>query len=150
MDERIGAAGIEKWAENYLSGKHGGTLYVINPSTGQIVTKVGESQPTPADSVYLTIDRNLQYYTEQAIKGFTGAAVVLERDTGRVLAMASSPGFDSNLFQPNNPNNSLLGDLLNSPYQPLINRATQGQYPLGSVFKLITMSAGMESGLYTA
>ncbi|HKG54898.1 MAG TPA: penicillin-binding transpeptidase domain-containing protein [Anaerolineales bacterium] len=150
FNERIGGAGIEKWAEDYLGGKHGGTLYVINPSTNQIVTKVGESQPTPADSVYLTIDRNLQYYTEQAIKGFTGAAVVLERDTGRVLAMASSPSFDSNLFQPDNPNNSLLGDVLNSPYQPLINRATQGQYPLGSVFKLITMAAGMESGLYTA
>jgi penicillin-binding protein 2 len=150
FNERIGGAGIEKWAEDYLAGKHGGTLYVINPTTNQIVTKVGESQPTPADSVYLTIDRNLQYYTEQALKGFTGAAVVLERDTGRVLAMASSPSFDSNLFQPNNPNNSLLGDILNSPYQPLINRATQGQYPLGSVFKLITMAAGMESGLYTA
>jgi penicillin-binding protein 2 len=150
VDERVGQAGIELWAENYLAGKHGGTLYVVNPSTGQIVTKVGESQAQAADAVYLTIDRNLQYYTEQAIKGFTGAAVVLERDTGRVLAMASSPSFDSNLFQPNNPNSSLLGDLLNNPYQPLVNRATQGQYPLGSVFKLITMSAGMESGLYTA
>ena len=150
VDERIGGAGIEKWAEDYLAGKHGGTLYVINPSTGAIVTKVGESQAKPADSVYLTIDRNLQYYTEQAIKGFTGAAVVIERDTGRVLAMASSPSFDSNLFQPNNPNGGLLSDVLNSPYQPLLNRGAQGQYPLGSVFKLITMSAGMESGLYTA
>ncbi len=149
-DEIVGQAGIEQWAENYLAGKHGGTLYVVNPTTGDIVTKVGESQPQAADSVYLTIDRNLQYYTEQAIKGFTGAAVVLERDTGRVLAMASSPSFDSNLFQPNNPNNALLGEVINSPYQPLVNRATQGQYPLGSVFKLITMTAGMESGLYTA
>ena len=52
----------------------------------------------------MTIDRNLQYYTEQAIKGFTGAAVVLERDTGRVLAMASSPSFDSNMFSAGNPN----------------------------------------------
>ncbi len=147
IDERVGGAGIEKWAEDYLAGKHGGTLYVIDPDTGTPVTKVGESQSQPADSVYLTIDRNLQYYTEQAIKGFTGAAVVLERDTGRVLAMASSPSFDSNLFQPTNPNNSLLNDLVSGS---LINRAAQGQYPLGSVFKLITMSAGMESGLYTA
>ena len=146
FNERIGGAGIEKSAEDYLSGKHGGTLYVID-AAGNIVTKVGESQAQPADSVYLTLDRNLQYYTEQAIRGFTGAAVVLERDTGRVLAMASSPTYDSNLFQPTNPNNSLLGSLANGS---LINRATQGQYPLGSVFKLITMAAGMESGLYTA
>jgi len=147
-DEIVGQTGIERWAEDYLSGKHGGTLYVVNPTTGDIVTKVGESQPQAADSVYLTIDRNLQYYTEQAIKGFTGAAVVLERDTGRVLAMASSPDFDSNAFQPTNPNQAAeLGELIPGS---LLNRATQGQYPLGSVFKLITMAAGMESGLYTA
>lgn len=147
-DETVGQTGIERWAEDYLSGKHGGTLYVVNPTTGDIVTKVGESQAQAADSVYLTIDRNLQYYAEQAIKGFTGAAVVLERDTGRVLAMASSPDFDSNAFQPNNPNQAAeLGELIPGS---LLNRAAQGQYPLGSVFKLITMAAGMESGLYTA
>jgi penicillin-binding protein 2 len=147
-DERVGKAGIEKWAENYLGGQRGGTLYVINPTSGAIVTRVGETAPKPADSVYLTIDENLQYYTQQAIKGFTGAAVVIERDTGRVLAMASSPGFDSNLFSPENPNNSELTNLLNSTNQPLVNRAAQGQYPLGSVFKVITMAAGMESGLF--
>ncbi|HEX5809217.1 MAG TPA: penicillin-binding transpeptidase domain-containing protein [Anaerolineales bacterium] len=145
-DEIVGRAGIESWAEDYLSGQHGGTLYVINPTTGEIVTKVGESQPRAADSVYLTLDRNLQYYAEQAIKGFTGAVVVLERDTGRVLAMASSPDFDSNAFQPMNPNQgSQLASLIPGS---LINRAAQGQYPLGSVFKIITMAAGMESGLF--
>ena len=147
-DEIVGRAGIEQWAEQYLSGQHGGTLYVVNPATNTIVTKVGESQPKAADAVYLTIDRNLQYYTEQAIKGFTGAAVVLERDTGRVLAMASSPDFDSNAFQPTNPNQgaALAGLIPGS----LLNRAAQGQYPLGSVFKVITMAAGMESGLFEA
>ncbi len=147
--ELVGQAGIERWAEDYLSGQHGGTLYVVNPSTGAIVTKVGESQPKPADSVYLTLDRNLQYYTEQALKPFTGAAVVIERDTGRILAMASSPEFDSNAFQPNNPNrDAQIGEIFSRLDQPLLNRAAQGQYPLGSVFKLITMAAGMESGLY--
>ncbi|MBN2116675.1 MAG: hypothetical protein JW730_08895 [Anaerolineales bacterium] len=147
-DETVGKAGIEQWAEEYLAGKHGGTLYVINPSTGTPVTKVGESQPQAADSIFLTIDRDLQYYTELALRPFTGAAVVIERDTGRVLAMASSPDFDSNLFAPTNPNNVLLGEVLNDYRQPLVNRAAQGQYPLGSVFKIITMAAGMESGLY--
>ena len=144
-DERVGKSGIEQWAEGYLSGKHGGTLYVISPD-GQIVTRLAESAPEPADSVYLTIDRNLQYYAEQSIKGFTGAVVVMERDTGRILAMASSPSFDSNLFQPDNPNSQTqIGELVPGS---LLNRASQGQYPLGSVFKIITMAAGMESGLY--
>lgn len=148
-DERVGVDGIERWAEDYLSGVHGGTLYVVDPATGQIMTKVGESAPKPADSIYMTIDRNLQYYAEEAIKGFRGAAVVLERDTGRVLAMATSPGYDSNIFAPDNPNGSAeISELFQRTDQPFLNRPTQGQYPLGSVFKIITMAAGMESGLF--
>ena len=147
--ERVGASGIEQWAEDYLAGQHGGTLYVIEPATGNIVTRVGESAPKPADSVYLTIDDNLQYYAQKAIEPFRGAAVVIEVETGRVLAMASSPGFDSNVFEPNNPNaSSQIAKLFQRFDQPLLNRAAQGQYPLGSVFKIITMAAGMESGLF--
>ena len=147
QDARIGKAGIEQWAEGYLAGKRGGKLYVVNPATGQPVTRVAESEATPADSVYLTIDDNLQYYAQKAIEGFTGAVVVLELDTGRVLAMASSPTFDANIFSAGNPNGGAqISELIPGS---LINRATQGQYPLGSVFKVITMSAGMESGLYT-
>jgi penicillin-binding protein 2 len=146
--ERVGALGIEKWAEDYLAGKHGGTLYVVDATTGQVVANIASSEPQPASSIYLTIDNNLQYYAQQALTGFRGAVVVLERDTGRVLAMASSPGFDANLFEPNNYNNTLLTDLLNDPKTPLVNRATQGQYPLGSAFKVITFSAALESGLF--
>jgi cell division protein FtsI/penicillin-binding protein 2 len=64
-----------------------------------------------------------------------------------VLAMASSPGFDSNTFQPNPIQAGQLAELVPGS---LVNRAAQGQYPLGSVFKIITMAAGMESGLYAA
>jgi penicillin-binding protein 2 len=148
-DERVGQDGIEAWAEDYLAGQHGGTLYVINPNDGTIVTKVGESAPQPADSVYLTIDRDLQDNAEDALRGFIGAVVVLERDTGRVLAMASSPGFDSNMFSGDNPIGAAQYAELNESFSsPLLNRATQGQYPLGSVFKIMTMAAGMESGLF--
>ena len=145
--ERVGQSGVEKWAEQYLAGQHGGSLYVVDKN-GQIVTRIGENVPKPADSVYLTLNSNLQYYAEKALAPFKGAIVVLERDTGRVLAMASSPTYDPNLFDPNNPNRDLLNQLLNDPNQPLVNRAAQGQYPLGSVFKVITMSAALESGLY--
>ena len=144
----MGATGIERWAEVYLAGQHGGTLYVVNPATGGIITRVGESAPQPADAVYLTIDDNLQFHAQQAIRGFTGAVVVMEVETGRVLAMASSPRFDSNIFEPNNPNASAR--IAELPPGSLLNRASQGQYPLGSVFKIITMAAGMESGLFVA
>ncbi|MBT3338280.1 MAG: hypothetical protein HN855_03885 [Anaerolineae bacterium] len=146
--ERVGYAGLEKWGEEYLTGTHGGSLYVINPE-GQIVTRLAQSDPGPSSSLYLTLDKDLQLYAQEAIKGFSGAAVVIERDTGRILAMASSPGFDPNLFEPTNINNQALPALLNNVNQPLVNRATQGQYPLGSVFKVITMSAALSSGLYT-
>ncbi|GAB4417235.1 MAG: penicillin-binding protein 2 [Anaerolineales bacterium] len=146
--ERVGASGIEKWGEDYLAGKHGGSLYIVNPETGQIVSRIANSDPEPAASIYLTLDQNLQFYAQQALTGFRGAVVVLERDTGRVLALASSPGFDANLFEPENYNNSALTDLLNDPRQPLVNRATQGQYPPGSVFKVVTFAAALESGLF--
>ncbi|MDD2921067.1 MAG: penicillin-binding transpeptidase domain-containing protein [Anaerolineales bacterium] len=145
--EKVGRAGIEKWAEQYLAGKHGGILRVVAPS-GTIVATLGQSAPQAADSVYLTVDENMQYYAQQAIEYFRGAVVVMEVDTGRVVAMASSPDFDPNLFEPTNPNNGGLTDLLNNANQPLLNRAAQGQYPLGSAFKTITMAAALESGLY--
>ncbi len=148
-DERIGAAGIEKSAENYLAGKHGAKLYVAS-ADGTIKNLLASTDPKPAASVYLTIDRDLQLQAQRALDGFRGAIVVMEINTGRILALASSPNFDPNLFDPQNRNNILLNTLLNDPNTPLVNRATQGEYPLGSVFKIITMSAGMESGLFAA
>ena len=145
--EKVGAQGVEQWAEDYLAGQHGGTLRVVTPD-GQIVSTLGQSSPKPADSVYLTLDNNMQKWAQAAIEYFRGAVVVMEADTGRVLAMASSPDFDPNYFDANNPNNLALGNLLNDQTNPILNRASQGQYPLGSVFKIITFAAALESGLY--
>lgn len=149
IDERVGQSGLEAWGEQYLSGTRGGALYLFNPQ-GQIVTKLAEREALPAQAIYTTLDRDFQREAQRALEGFRGAVVVLERDTGRVLAMVSTPAYDPNSFEPNNFNYSAqLDDLYQNPYNPLINRAAQGQYPLGSVFKIITMAAGLESGRFT-
>ena len=150
QDERVGRSGLEKWGETYLAGKRGGALYVFNPQ-GQPITRLAEAAAQPSQAVYTTLNRDFQLAAQQAMSGFRGAIVVLERDTGRVLAMVSSPGFNPNAFEPINFNSSTLISEINSDTaQPLLNRATQGQYPLGSVFKIITMAAGLESGRYNA
>ncbi len=146
--DRVGKSGLEKWGETYLAGKRGGALYVFN-GQGQPVTRLAESPASPGSSIYTTLDRDFQLGVQEAIAGFRGAVVVMERDTGRILAMASSPGFDPNAFEPVNYNSDSLQNTLNQPDQPLLNRATQGLYPLGSVFKIIVMAAALESGEYT-
>jgi penicillin-binding protein 2 len=148
QDDRVGRSGLEQWAEPYLAGKRGGALYVLN-GEGQLVTRLAEIQAEPAQELYTTLDRDLQKAAQQAIKGFKGSIVVLERDSGRVLALVSSPGYNPNAFEPVNFNGySQLAEITANPENPLLNRAVQGQYPLGSVFKIITMAAGLESGVY--
>lgn len=148
-DAKVGRKGLELWGEEILAGKSGGTLYVFNPD-GKPIAQLAATPSQPAAAIYTTLERDFQRGVQRAIAGFSGAIVVLEKDTGRVLAMASSPGFDPNAFQTENYNwNTLLNQILNNPQNPQFTRATQGQYPLGSVFKLITISAALESGRYT-
>jgi penicillin-binding protein 2 len=153
-DERVGASGLEAWGEQYLAGRPGAQLWVTT-ATGSNLALMAESEPQAAMAIYTTLDRDLQQQMEQTLMGpFTGAAVVLNRNTGEVLAMMSSPGYDSNLFDPSSfngtyNNGALVQEIIDDARHPLVNRATRGLYPLGSVFKIITMSAGLESGLFT-
>ncbi len=146
---QVGRMGLEAWGEPYLAGKSGGTLYLSTPE-GELLSPLASSEVQPPYTLYSTLDYDLQIQVQQALRTFAGAVVVLERDTGRVLALASNPTFDPNAFNPENFNSqALLQDLLNNPYRPLVNRATMGQYPPGSVFKVITLAAALESGRYT-
>jgi cell division protein FtsI/penicillin-binding protein 2 len=144
--ERVGIEGIEKWGEEYLRGRDAASLYVEG-SPNSVLAQVSSQ---PADSITLTIDKDLQKQVQDAMDGLPGAIVVMEVNTGKVLAMVSSPSYDPNLYDSDNYNRQWsLEDMLNNPEQPTFNRATQGQYPLGSVFKFITMAAALESGVFT-
>jgi len=148
-DERIGQTGLEKWGEELLTGQRGGALYIFN-SQGQILTRLAEREAKPAQAITTTLDRDFQEGVQRAISGFRGAVVVMERDTGRILAIASSPSFDPNAFEPQNSNFSyMLEEIFSDPDTPTFNRATQGQYPPGSTFKVVTIGAALESGSYT-
>ncbi len=148
--DRVGVVGLEYWAESYLGGSFGGRLYVREGDTN-IATLLAETPSLPAHDIYTTLDKDLQIVAQQSLLGFNGAVVVMEVDTGRVLAMASSPHFDPNAFTPGNFNAQFYFDAIlnyyNEPY--LLNRAAQGQYQLGSVFKTIVFPAALESGLFS-
>jgi penicillin-binding protein 2 len=147
--EYVGQTGLEYVFENELRGQPGGTLYVRDAS-GKILTPLASRDPGVPQSVTTTLDRNLQLQAQQAIEGLRGAIVVLERDTGRVLAIASSPSFNPNLFNVENTNSSIgLTELFQRNDYPFLDRATDSTYPLGSVFKILTMSAALETKAFT-
>jgi cell division protein FtsI/penicillin-binding protein 2 len=149
VDAMIGRTGIEKWGESYLHGRDGATLYIA-AADGTLETVLAQVDSQPADSVILTLDSDFQEQVQAAMDGLPGAVVVMEVDTGRVLAMVSSPSYDPNLFDVNNFNRQWsLNAMLDDPALPTTNRAAQGQYPLGSVFKIVTMAAALESGVFT-
>ena len=125
-------------------------MRVLNPQ-GEVVTKLAETSPLPSESIYTTLDKDFQLAAQQSMEVFRGAVVVLERDTGRVLTIISTPKFDPNAFEPLNFNyQTLLNEIFASQQNPLLNQTTQNVYPLNSVFKIITITAALESERYTA
>ena len=150
LGQRVGMDGLEKWGEKYLAGVNGATLYVVDPN-GAIITRLVKTDPTPSQSIYTTLDKDYQNKLQESLGNFRGAVVVMERNSGKVLAIVSNPSFDPNLFEYtnfNSTNSNALATVLSDTSQ--YNRADQGTYPLGSVFKIITMSAALETGAYTA
>ena len=94
----VGQSGVEAWAEEQLAGKRGGKLAVIDPDTGAIRSTIATRAKTESLDVATTIDIDIQKAAEDSLGDKTGSVVMLEPGTGNVLAMASHPSFDPNVF----------------------------------------------------
>jgi penicillin-binding protein 2 len=152
IHDMMGRGGLEELFNFELRGARGRREEVID-ARGLVQEILDEELPVQGCSILTTIDPNIQAAAEKALaKAFKetdcpGAAVCLDVHTGDVLAMASFPAFDPNTI------NKDFADLLSEEgmgrYRPLLNRAIKGQYPLGSVFKVVTATAALESGAIT-
>ena len=129
----IGKLGIEKYYEPLLLGKPGYAEVEVN-SRGRIIRKLSEMPPQAGQNIYLTLDLDLQMYITKIMAGRRGAVIVSDPRNGEILAMVSSPSYDSNLFV-DGISNKDFDTLRNDPDGPLFNRATQGTYPPASTVK---------------
>jgi penicillin-binding protein 2 len=143
--DEFGQYGLEKTWEYFLRGQSGGQQVEVD-ALGRRVRVLHEVTDIPGYTVHLTLDRQLQETAFQALKGKEGTIVVLDVNSGDILAMVSMPAFDPNIFARGIKPDEWQG-LIKDRLRPLSNRAIQGQYPPGSTFKVIMAIAGLEEGI---
>ena len=141
----IGKSGVEKSFESYLRGERGGRQIEVNV-TGQLVRVLKTVDAVPGNNVFLSVDENLQKKAEALLEDVTGAVVAMDPSTGYVLAMASSPSYDPNMFV-DGFSYDQWETLIRDPAHPLQNKAIQAEYPPASTYKIITAMAGLEEGV---
>jgi len=141
----VGKAGIEERWQHALQGKQGGKRVEVD-AAGRWIRVISERTPVPGKSVCLTIDKDLQALAEDSLKGKKGAVVAMDPRNGQILALASSPSFDPNRFI-KGIDRETWKKISSSEDFPLQNRALSGQYPPGSVFKVVVALAALQEGL---
>ena len=161
VDDKVGQTGIEKTFEEYLRGEDGEKqidMSVDGTVTGEYISK----EAIGGADIVLTIDANLQRIAEDSLErnierirngelgdpaaAEGGAAVVINVKTGEVLAMASFPDYEPGLFY-NGISNQKYNEYKENPYHPLSSKAMQGAYAPGSIFKMVTAIAALETGV---
>jgi len=147
MGDLIGKYGVEYRWESDLKGVDGGRQVEVD-AWGREIRPLGIVDPFPGNNLFLTIDLDVQKTAEEAYQDKSGALIAMDPKTGRILAMVSKPSFDPDLFA-RNISSEDWKSLMENPHHPLQNKGIQGQYPAGSVFKIITAIAGLESGMIT-
>lgn len=140
----IGQNGIERVYDGVLRGMVGRKNIEVD-AAGHERRVLNGVEPVSGDNIKLSIDLELQKVAEDALGERRGAVVVLDTDTGEVLALVSHPGFDPNVLS-RRLSPGVWQKILKDAYHPLNNRAIQGTYPPGSVFKIVMSSAGLEEG----
>jgi penicillin-binding protein 2 len=143
----IGKVGVERFYEEALHGTVGYQNVETN-AHGRVLRVLDRFPPEPGEDLSLHLDIGLQRVAMQALTGQRGAIVALDPHTGGILAMASTPSYDGNLFV-NGISARAYAALRNSPDVPLFNRAVQGQYPPGSTIKPMMALAGLQAELVT-
>jgi len=139
-----GQGGLEKVYDKYLRGIAGRRMIQVN-AAGRKVKDLGIEEPRPGTDIYLTIDLDVQKAAEEALGERQGAVVAMDPNSGEILALASHPNYDPNLF-PRGISPKDWVRLTDDPTHPLYNRAIQSVYPPGSTFKIIVALAGLDSG----
>ncbi|NCO76015.1 MAG: penicillin-binding protein 2 [Cyanobacteria bacterium] len=146
MGDVIGKMGVEAAFESQLRGEWGGIL-MERDGTGKVLRKLGIKEAKAGNDVTLTLDLELQIAAEKALGDRKGAVVALDPRDGAVLAMVSYPAFDPNIFS--GKITEQIWQEVQAKGYPLINRAVMG-FPPASTFKIVTATAGMESGKFSS
>ncbi len=143
----IGKMGIEKYYEDVLHGIPGYEKVEVN-SRGRIVNQINQHPPQAGEDIYLSINLKLQLYIEQLLAGRKAAVVAIDPNNGEILALVSSPTYDSNPFVGGISSDKYKA-LLNDPNKPLYNRALLGSYPPASTVKPYIAIAALSEGVVT-
>ncbi len=155
LNDKIGKSGIESAMEDYLRGTRG-EKRITKTSDGAILEEVETVKAVPGDTVYLTLDENIQKATNNALKKYVtkagetysdciaGAAVMLDVSDFSVLACSSYPTYDLGLY---NKDADYYSKLMQDDKQPLFDRALVGNFAPGSTFKPCVAAAALQEGV---
>lgn len=141
----IGHTGLEKVFEKELKGKHGSKQIEVD-AYGRELRVVRSVESKPGSTVTLTLSMKLQKLAAELLEGKNGAIVVIDPRSGEILALASNPSFDPNLFA-SGISAAEWNKLTTNKYKPLQNKALQGQFPPGSIYKIVVATAALEEGI---
>ncbi|MBF0479430.1 MAG: penicillin-binding protein 2 [Candidatus Omnitrophica bacterium] len=139
----VGYLGVEEYYDRYLRGEEGGLQVEVN-NRGKQVRLLSIKDAKQGQDIELTIDSSIQGMGAELLQGRVGSVVMMDMESGEILAMVSSPDYDPNVFV-NPAFNKIKVDILTDTRGPLINRVVRGTYPPGSVFKIPMAFASLDS-----